>query len=103
MGMRIKKTNLASVGLVTQHFINTHHWGPRLRSAKVFDVWPDIAGAEAAKYSQPVRLQGGVLRIEVTRADWATSLRYMETQLVANANRILGEPLVERIHVYVKR
>lgn len=103
MAMRIRKSNLASARLITQHLINDHHWGPRLRSAAVFDRWPQIAGAEAAKYSQPVRLQGGVLRVEAARADWATSLKFMEPQLVANANRILGEPLVQRVHVYVKR
>lgn len=103
MAMRIRKSNLASAGLITQHLINANHWGPRIRSARIFDRWPQIVGADAAKHTQPVRLLGGVLRIEATDTNWVTSMHFMEPQVVAQANRELGEPLVNRISVYVKR
>ncbi len=89
--------------MIVQHLVNEHHWGPKLRNARVFESWAEIAGKDVAQYSHPVRLQGGVLVVAVTRSDWATSLKYMEPQLVANVNNYLGESLVSRIRVYVER
>lgn len=100
--MRIRKTNLAPSGLVIKHFINANRWGPKLRTAKLFEGWEQIVGKDAAQYCQPVRLQGGVLVVAVSRADWVTSLKYMEPQLIQNANQLMGEELVKRVRSYVK-
>ena len=72
-------------------------WGRRLESARVHDHWEEIAGAQVAAHTEPVRLHGGVLVVRAESSAWATQVRYLSGELAARANAVLGAGQVERV------
>jgi hypothetical protein len=72
-------------------------WARRLSGAEVHARWPEIAGAELAAHTEPVRLHGGVLVLRVDSPAWATQVRYLTGELALRANAVLGEGSVEKV------
>jgi predicted nucleic acid-binding Zn ribbon protein len=80
-------------------------WG--LPDPSVFDVlvarWDELVGAGIAAHAQPRSLRNDVLTIEVDAAPWATELRYLETELRARVEQLLGRPGFAEVRVVVAR
>lgn len=74
-------------------------WAARLRGARVFEAWPQIAGEELARHVTPVRLAGGVLVVRAESPAWATQVSYLAGQLLIRANEVLGEGEVTTVTV----
>jgi predicted nucleic acid-binding Zn ribbon protein len=72
-------------------------WSRRLAGAQVHARWAEIAGADLAAHTEPVRLHGGVLVLRVDSAAWATQVRYLTGDLARRANDVLGEGSVTSI------
>ena len=69
----------------------------------VFGQWADIVGPQLAAHARPVSLSKGVLVVAVTEPAWATQLTYLEGELVGRFREVLGEGVVERVEVRVRR
>ncbi len=78
-------------------------WSSRLRSSALFARWAEVVGDDVARNCEPIRLVGGVLVVATDSPSWATQLRYLSGQLQLAVNRALGEPVVERVEVQVRR
>ena len=74
-------------------------WAARLRGARVFEAWPEIAGDELARHVEPVRLAGGVLVVRAESPAWATQVSYLAPQLLQRANEVLGAGEVRTVTV----
>ena len=74
-------------------------WAARLRGARVFEAWPQIAGEELARHVSPVRLAGGVLVVRAESPAWATQVQYLAGQLLVRANDVLGQGEVTTVTV----
>jgi predicted nucleic acid-binding Zn ribbon protein len=72
-------------------------WDRRLAGAQVHARWREIAGADLAAHTEPVRLHGGVLVLRVDSPAWATQVRYLTGDLAARANAVLGDGSVTSI------
>ncbi len=59
--------------------------------------WPEIVGPENALHCRAVSLQRGVINVEVDSPVWAHHLSMMKREMIAKANGIAGEKLVEDI------
>ena len=88
---------------VLDSVLDRRHWKERMRSATVFADWEEVVGADVARNCRPVRLAGGVLVVAATSPSWATQLRYLAPKLRLAVNQALGEPMVERVEVTVRR
>ena len=68
----------------------------------VFGGWDDLVGPQIAQHARPVRLDGGVLLIEVDDPAWATQIQLMSLTL---RERILTEvgAVVDAVEVRVAR
>ena len=78
--------------------------GPDSRSLSgVFVHWPDIVGPQLAAHSRPLSLSSGVLVVGVTEPGWATELRYLESELLGRFSEVLGDGVVERVEVRLRR
>jgi predicted nucleic acid-binding Zn ribbon protein len=88
---------------VLDSVLDRRQWRERMRSATVFADWEAVVGADVARNCEPVRLAGGVLVVAATSSSWATQLRYLAPKLRLAVNTALGEPLVERVEVTVRR
>jgi predicted nucleic acid-binding Zn ribbon protein len=69
----------------------------------VFGHWADIVGPQLAAHARPLSLARGVLVVAVTDPAWATQLTFLEADLVARFRDALGEGVVERVEVRLRR
>jgi predicted nucleic acid-binding Zn ribbon protein len=69
----------------------------------VFAHWADIVGAQLAAHARPLSLASGVLVVGVTEPAWATQLTYLEGDLVRRFAEALGEGIVQRVEVRLRR
>lgn len=90
------------LGSVIQRIVGDRRWDERLRGTTLFDVWPEVVGADLAQHARPVRLAGGILVVEVTSPGWATQVTYLADDLVTRCNAALDQDLVTRIDVRVR-
>jgi len=78
--------------------------GPDSRSLSgVFGHWADIVGPQLAAHARPLSLSSGVLLVAVTEPAWATELRYLEGELLGRFSEVLGDGVVERVEVRLRR
>lgn len=68
----------------------------------VFGRWEDAVGTALAANVRPVRLERGMLLVEVDDPAWATEVRFMSDDLRARLAEVTGVE-VERIEVRVAR
>ncbi|MFA9431574.1 DUF721 domain-containing protein [Egicoccus sp. AB-alg2] len=90
-----------AIGDSLQTFVRRKGWEERLRGASAWSHWEQIVGPELAARCEPVRLAGGTLVIRAESQVWATQLRYLTTQLLANARAVLGEQAVRELRLTV--
>jgi predicted nucleic acid-binding Zn ribbon protein len=69
----------------------------------VFGHWADIVGPQLAAHARPLSLSSGVLVVAVSEPAWATQLTYLESELVGRFREVLGEGVVQRVEVRVRR
>lgn len=91
----------APVGDALKQFLDRRGWGERLTGATASQRWDDIVGPDLAVRCEPVRLAGGTLVVRAESQVWATQLRYLLPQLVANANEVLGGHQVREVRLVV--
>jgi predicted nucleic acid-binding Zn ribbon protein len=68
----------------------------------VFTRWVELAGAELATHTQPMRLQNVTLVVGADHPAWATRAR-MESGRILSRVHELGDTTIERIEVVVQR
>jgi predicted nucleic acid-binding Zn ribbon protein len=69
----------------------------------LFGRWADIVGPQLAAHARPLSLSSGVLVVAVTEPGWATQLTYLEGELLGRFREALGEGVVERVEVRLRR
>jgi len=69
----------------------------------LFGRWADIVGPQLAAHARPLSLSSGVLVVAVTEPAWATQLTFLEAELLGRFREALGEGVVERVEVRLRR
>lgn len=68
----------------------------------VFGQWRESVGSAVADHAEPVSLTDGVLVVAVDEPAWATQLRLLSPQLIAQLNKRAGEGTVTSLEVRVR-
>ena len=77
--------------------------GPSRRAVSgVFGRWEDAVGAQIAAHVKPVKLDEGVLVVEVDDPTWATQMKFLAPTITQKLLEI-ANVRVERIDVRVER
>ncbi|MGH9175937.1 MAG: DciA family protein [Vicinamibacterales bacterium] len=63
--------------------------------------WQDLVGSEIATHCRLQSLRDGVLRVTADTAPRATQLRYLESDVVRQADALVGAHVVRAVHVRV--
>ena len=71
---------------------------PRLLEI-LLPLWPRIAGKTMAQHSKPTCFASGVLTLATDGAAWGTALRHMTTEIRAEINGFLGQPVVKKLRI----
>jgi predicted nucleic acid-binding Zn ribbon protein len=75
--------------------------GPSRRAVSgVFGRWPEAVGEQIAQHVSPVKLDGGVLIVQVDDSAWATQVKFLTTTIIARLAEVAGVQ-VDRIEVRV--
>lgn len=72
----------------------------RIQIGGVFGRWTDAVGENVALHVQPVRLDEGVLTVEVDDPTWATQVKFLAGTITARLAEV-AHVQVERIEVRV--
>ncbi len=67
----------------------------------VTEAWTELVGESIAEHSRVRSIRDGLLDVGVDSPAWATPLRYLETDLVERASRLLGPGVVTALRVSV--
>ena len=76
--------------------------GDRQTTATVFGRWADLVGEPVCHHVRPLKLDAGVLIVEVEDPAWATQLKFLEADLLRRLNGP-DQARVDRLEVRVRR
>lgn len=76
--------------------------GDRRTTATVFSRWADLVGEPVCHHVRPLKLDAGVLIVEVDDPAWATQLKFLESDLLRRLNGPEQAP-VDRLEIRVRR
>jgi hypothetical protein len=78
-------------------------WGVEspLETAQIFTRWETVVGHELAARCRPTSLKGGVLRVRMESAVWASELRYLADEIIQRVNREVGSRVVRELKPWV--
>jgi hypothetical protein len=96
-----RTTAPAPLGDALQQLLARRGWSERLSGSTASQRWDEVVGADLAARCEPVRIAGGTLVIRAESQVWATQLRYLVPQLVANTNAVLGGHQVREVRLVV--
>jgi hypothetical protein len=75
--------------------------GPSRRAvAGLFGRWSEAVGEQVAEHVRPVKLDAGVLTVEVDDPAWATQVKFLTPTIIARLAEVAGTQ-VDRIQVRV--
>jgi predicted nucleic acid-binding Zn ribbon protein len=74
----------------------------RVQIGGVFGRWDDAVGPTVSSHVRPVRLDEGVLVVEVDDTAWATQVKFLHATIVARLAEVANVQ-VERLEVRVAR
>jgi predicted nucleic acid-binding Zn ribbon protein len=79
----------------------------RLDAPEVLDAvlgrWAEVVGPMVAAHARTKVLRDGVLHVEVDSPEWATQLRYLESEILRKFSRRLQPGVVTSLQVSVRR
>lgn len=88
-----------ALGRAMDRFVDEHGWSTDISLRILLGKWPSLVGGVNAAHSTPVGYSDSVLVVQAESTVWATSLRAIAPQLVAQLNAELGDQTVTRIDV----
>lgn len=87
------------IGALLGGLVKQRGWSKQISVRTLLTSWPELVGAVNAAHSTPEGYDGGVLTVRAESTTWASSLRSIAPQLVAELNRRLGDGTVVRVNV----
>ena len=69
----------------------------------LFDRWHELAGIPLGDHGVPAAVEDGVLVVSVDDPLWATEWRYRQGEVLRRCDEALGEGVVTRIEVRMRR
>jgi predicted nucleic acid-binding Zn ribbon protein len=92
-----------AVGPVLDQLLQSLGAPPADALATLFERWHELAGLPLADHGVPMSLEAGVLAVKVGEPAWSTEWRYRQGEVLRRCDELLGEGVVTRIEVRVRR
>ena len=70
---------------------------------RIWDIWDDAVGSPIAMNAKPDAFKDGLLFVNVSSSAWIHQLKFLEKEVIANLNKQLDAPLVNRIRFKIGR
>lgn len=98
-GPGVDKRDPQSVGSSMEKLVNQRGWRTQLGLRLIVGRWEELVGPTNAAHSRPESYRDTVLVVRAESSTWASALRLLAPQIVAELNSRLGEGSVTRIDV----
>jgi hypothetical protein len=85
--------SLKATGKLSEHF----------EHARIWERWPEVAGARLMPYGRPIRVREKTLMIEVDGAVWMHRFSYRTPQIIEKANQVAGREVVKDIFLILAK
>ena len=69
----------------------------RLEEQRVISEFESVMGAEFCKRAKAVRIEHGVLYLQVVNSVWRQELYYQKTLIIERINTAIGQPMVREV------
>ena len=86
-----------SVGEILAKLAKKSGLGKQLEQAKIWEHWPDIAGASLRTHGRPQSVKDKTLIIEVDSAVWMNKYAYFKWEILKRVNRLAGKELISDV------
>jgi len=96
-GRRTEKKSPVLIGDALGAFVVELGIAGRLREYEAVTRWHAIVGERIAKVSRPLRVEKGVLVVNVESAPWRAELTLRRREILAKINSALGGPVISDI------
>lgn len=73
-----------------------------IEAYKVFNRWGDIVGEKTAHHTKPVRVNKGILYVEVDDPLWLSQLRYMKIDIIDKIDRTIKKGILKDLKFFLK-
>lgn len=83
-----KKRETGMAGLVPG-VVRDHGWEKQLDLHSIFPRWRELLGDDVADHSRPLKVERGVLWVEVENSSWLQQMQYMKLELLDLLNEAL--------------
>ena len=94
-----RSENFVPVGQVLASLMKGLGLEEKLRERELIENWPRIIGPEIARFSQALRVRGGVLYLKVDSPAWGQELHFLKPQLLERVNESCGGDLIHDIRL----
>lgn len=72
----------------------------RVKEYTAVEEWERIVGKRISAVARAVRIQRGILTVEVTSAPWRQELRLRKEEILKKLNGVLGDQVVKDIRFH---
>ena len=97
-----RSSELNTVGDVVEGLLGRREFARGMGVGKLARSWADVVGERLAAETRPARLEAGTLVVTATSGPWGSQARFLEKEIRARANEVLGEGRVKRVQVVVE-
>ncbi len=83
--------------IILNELIDQLGLGKRLEEQRVIAEFGEIMGSEFCKRARAVRIDHGVLYLQVVNSVWRQELYYQKTLIIDRLNHAVGMPIVREV------
>ncbi len=83
------KSNKESISQVLPNLLHEKGWEKQLDLHSIFPAWEELVGEEMSENARPLKIERGVLWLEVTNSSWLQQFQYEKMELLETLNRFL--------------
>ena len=86
-----------SLGEALRKFLHQSPLKGSVQALQIEDVWEQIMGKTVARYTDKIRIHGGVLYIDTAIAPLRQELLYQKEVIAKRVNEALGEVVIKEV------
>jgi predicted nucleic acid-binding Zn ribbon protein len=98
---RANQKSFVSIGKVIENILRQQRPFNDQALVEVWDVWERAVGPAIAANARPVAFKGDLLLVHVNSSTWLHHLRFLEKEMIAKINAVMGDTRIRSIKLKV--
>lgn len=98
-----KKYTRTSISRLLPSLVQEKGWERQLDLHSIFPKWREIVGEEMSEHARPIKVDRGVLWLEVENSSWLQQLQYEKIELLESLNRFLRQARLKEVKMVLPK